>query len=141
MGIAQHTVTRQGQTIEVGVMVDQECDEPGCTEQIVRVFDRVCGEDHGDNESGCGKYFCSQHLYLDGDLFEADEDQPQLCADCAGMRPPQDSTADGDDQDDDVEVRLEFQPVETSTPFRSTRVFSNADLAELLLAWDRGKEI
>lgn len=135
-----HTVTRAGQSIEVGVTVDQECDEPGCTEQIVRTFDFLCGDDHGDNDSGCGKYFCSQHLYVDGDLFEDNEAQSLQCADCAGMR-PQESTDDSDDQDDDVEVRLEFQPAETSTPFRSARWFSGEDLAALLLAWDRGKEI
>ena len=104
MSETQHTVIRAGQSIEVGVAVDQECDEPGCTEKIVRVYDFVCGEDHGDNESGCGKYFCSQHLYLDADVFDADGDQPQLCADCAGMREPQNDAAGGEDPDTETET-------------------------------------
>ncbi|MFC1428554.1 hypothetical protein ACEZCY_35870 [Streptacidiphilus sp. N1-12] len=48
---------------------------------------------------------------------------------------------DTEPDSDATAVDLEFQPAETSTPFRSTRWFSTEDLAALLLAWDRGTEL
>lgn len=152
MGYAHQTVVRAGQTIEVGVAVDQGCDENGCTEQIVRTWDHLCGEDHGDNESGCGRYFCSLHLYLDGDASETEEPLLHLCASCSdGPRPAaadvgteQDSdpvpALDTDSGDELTEVTLTYQPADTHTPYRSVRTFTNSDLARLLLAWDDGSE-
>jgi hypothetical protein len=153
MGNAPHTVVRAGQTIEVGVAIDQDCDENGCTEQIVRTWDHLCGEDHGDNESGCGRYFCSRHLYIDGDAFETEEPLLQLCAACS--EDPQPAVADtGTEQDGDLvpaldtgpggelttEVTLTYQPADVRTPYRSVRSFTDADLVRLLLAWDDGSE-
>ena len=141
MGYAHYTVVRAGQTIEAGYAVDQECDENGCTEQINCGLDNLCGENPGDNESGCGKYFCSRHLYLGQEFFDSEEPTPQLCKACSNGTKPHDD-ADSTDQDGDLlSVQLEFQPAETSTPFRSTRRFSTEDLSALLLAWDRGEEI
>ena len=71
------------------------------------------------------------------DLSDCDEMASEL-ADELG----EDYDTDDTDPDSDlVAVDLEFQPAETTGRFRSTRWFSTEDLSELLLAWDRGKEM
>jgi len=54
---------------EAGYMVDVECDQPDCTEEINRGLAYLCGSNpdgHRDSEEpGCGKYFCYEHLDTD----------------------------------------------------------------------------
>ncbi|KEF04633.1 MULTISPECIES: hypothetical protein [Streptomyces] len=40
------------------------CEEPGCEKQIDRGLAYLCGETPGDDEYGCGGYFCGEHLYM-----------------------------------------------------------------------------
>jgi hypothetical protein len=82
MGYACYTITRNGQQIEAGYAVDQLCDETGCTEEIDRGLDHLCGETPGDPEQGCGGYFCSKHTYYS----ITDKSAPQQCARCAGLQ-------------------------------------------------------
>lgn len=64
MGNMHGTVYRNGQEIQVGYGVAAICEHPTCTEQIDRGLAYLCGETHGDNENGCGGYFCGNHLYM-----------------------------------------------------------------------------
>lgn len=49
---------------EIGYAIEAECDHPDCHEKIDRGLSYVCGNMHGGDEWGCGKYFCPKHLYL-----------------------------------------------------------------------------
>jgi hypothetical protein len=50
---------------EAGYLVDAECDKEGCTEEIDRGFDYLCGDapdgHRSFDEPGCGLYFCWTH--------------------------------------------------------------------------------
>jgi hypothetical protein len=85
MGYARYTVTRaDGIEIEAGYDVTATCEEDGCTEQIDRGLDNLCGSEPGTPDDGCGKYFCSRHLgYRD---WDTDEPQPQSCRACFEQR-------------------------------------------------------
>lgn len=86
MGNAYYTVTRNdGQQIEAGYGVEAVCEQDGCTEQIDRGLAYLCGSTPGAPEDGCGKYFCSHHLYLDWETSSA-EPQPQNCPTCFERR-------------------------------------------------------
>jgi hypothetical protein len=61
MGYAYYTLA-DGR--EAGYGVDSICDENGCTEKIDRGLWYLCGETPGDNEHGCGGYFCGEHLLM-----------------------------------------------------------------------------
>ncbi|MFF2080613.1 hypothetical protein ACFVXG_38345 [Kitasatospora sp. NPDC058162] len=57
MGNAFYTVRRaDGTEIEAGYGVDAVCEQDGCTEQIDRGLDHLCGSTPGAPEDGCGKY-------------------------------------------------------------------------------------
>src|SRR3954451_17828938 len=60
MGYA-HYVLADGR--EAGYGVEATCDEDGCTEKIDRGMGYLCGDEPGEDEFGCGKYFCGRHLY------------------------------------------------------------------------------
>ncbi|MEE6264933.1 hypothetical protein V2E29_04630 [Streptomyces diastatochromogenes] len=64
MGYARYEVFRRGQTIEAGYDVATTCEQPSCNETIDRGLAHLCGETPGDDEHGCGGYFCDQHLYM-----------------------------------------------------------------------------
>lgn len=59
---------------EIGYSVEATCDLHGCNEKIDRGLAYVCGSMHDGGEHGCGRYFCSSHLF-----FGAPE---QLCERC-----------------------------------------------------------
>lgn len=63
MGNMHGTVHRNGKEIRVGYGVPTTCEHPACRAQIDRGMAHLCGENHGDNEHGCGGYFCGNHLY------------------------------------------------------------------------------
>lgn len=47
-----------------GYGVDDVCHREDCPERIDRGLAYLCGEDpHGGGESGCGLFFCENHLY------------------------------------------------------------------------------
>ncbi|MFE9427791.1 hypothetical protein ACFYNO_33075 [Kitasatospora sp. NPDC006697] len=85
MGYAHYTVTRHdGIEIEAGYAVEAVCEQDGCTEQIDRGLDQLCGSWPGTPEDGCGGYFCSRHLYY-GD-WESEEPQSLNCKPCIDKR-------------------------------------------------------
>lgn len=48
---------------EVGYGIEATCDEPGCNVRIDRGLDYRCGfHFKSDIDSGCGRYFCYNHL-------------------------------------------------------------------------------
>jgi hypothetical protein len=84
MSYAFYTVTRDdGATIEAGYGVPAVCQRDGCTEQIARGLDSLCGSAPGTPDDGCGGYFCSRHLYL---AWDTDEPRPQNCRPCTDQR-------------------------------------------------------
>jgi hypothetical protein len=48
---------------EIGYGVPAICDYPGCNERIDRGLSYVCGGQPYGGETGCGLYFCIEHLY------------------------------------------------------------------------------
>lgn len=52
---------------EAGYGVEAECDHPECSEQIDRGLAYLCGRHpdgwRGDEEPGCGRYFCGKHEF------------------------------------------------------------------------------
>ncbi|MGK4586191.1 hypothetical protein [Kitasatospora sp. HPMI-4] len=85
MGYAYYTVTRHdGIEIEAGYAVEAVCEQDGCTEQIDRGLDQLCGSEPGAPEDGCGGYFCSRHLYYPD--WESEEPQPLNCKPCVENR-------------------------------------------------------
>ncbi len=63
MGYASYTLPdgREG-----GYAVDATCDLDGCEAEIDRGLGYLCGSVPGGHPFGCGKYFCSAHLYYGG---------------------------------------------------------------------------
>lgn len=49
---------------EVGYGVPTICGEPGCDTAIDRGLSYLCGRMHGDEQYGCGGYFCEEHLFF-----------------------------------------------------------------------------
>lgn len=64
MGYGHYVVTRGGQEIEAGYLVEAECEKEDCTERIYRGVGQLCGRVPGGDEYGCGGYFCDAHLHL-----------------------------------------------------------------------------
>ena len=61
MGYGYYTRTIDGVERHMGYAVVCECDHPRCHEKIDRGLDYLCGEDPGETEHGCGRYFCGKH--------------------------------------------------------------------------------
>jgi hypothetical protein len=55
-----YAVARDGR--EIGYSVEATCDHPECDAMIDRGLGYLCGEMHEDEQFGCGKYFCQDHL-------------------------------------------------------------------------------
>lgn len=48
----------------IGYGVEATCDFEGCDEKIDRGLGYCCGSMHnGDNDDGCGRYFCGAHQW------------------------------------------------------------------------------
>lgn len=75
---------------QVGYTWRAKCDWPGCGTMIDRGLAYCCGGMHGDNECGCGNYFCAEHRK--GVRREYSPASPrgyryvEVCNDCA--KPP-----------------------------------------------------
>ena len=65
-----------------GYAHEAECDEQGCSTEIDRGLAYVCGNMHGGDGVGCGKYFCADHLILIDDPRESGQ-VVQVCRECA----------------------------------------------------------
>jgi len=48
-----------------GYGVEDVCHEEGCSEEIDRGLAYLCGDEPGrESDHGCGRWFCSGHLYV-----------------------------------------------------------------------------
>lgn len=65
---------------EIGYGVTAVCDHPGCTAEIDRGLAYACGGMHGGGDQGCGRYYCSAHLFFAG------EPTTSLCERCVDCR-------------------------------------------------------
>lgn len=65
---------------DVGYGVPATCDHPGCTARIDRGLDYICGGRPFGGETGCGLFFCHEHLLVG--------ERCQQCQRCAEGRPP-----------------------------------------------------
>ncbi len=68
---------------DVGYGVPSICDHPDCRTEIDRGLAHVCGGDIYGGETGCGLFFCPDHL--DGD---------NLCDRCANKQSPYNPSPD-----------------------------------------------
>jgi hypothetical protein len=50
-----------------GYNIDDVCNRDDCDEKINRGVDALCGDQPGyETSEGCGRWFCSEHLYSSG---------------------------------------------------------------------------
>ncbi|KWR88788.1 hypothetical protein [Cupriavidus sp. IDO] len=49
---------------DIGYGVPAICDHPDCNKKIDRGLAHICGGEPYGGESGCGLYFCANHLYV-----------------------------------------------------------------------------
>ncbi|GAB4590014.1 hypothetical protein [Nocardia sp. IFM 10818] len=66
---------------DIGYGVPSRCDQIDCTTQIDRGLAYVCGGEVYGGETGCGLYFCHDHLLFCSDGI-------QLCQRCRAGEPP-----------------------------------------------------
>lgn len=66
----------------IGYGTGAMCDAPECFAIIHRGLSYVCGNMHGGEEYGCGRYFCRKHLIT---CEMVDNSHNQLCAGCYGL--------------------------------------------------------
>jgi hypothetical protein len=78
MGWGDCGLDSQGRPI--GYVHSATCDHPDCNEKIDRGLSYACGGMHGQNEYGCEKYFCEDHLQ--NAVFEYGE-YHNICDQCA----------------------------------------------------------
>ena len=64
---------------DIGYAHSAYCDHPGCDAVIDRGLSYACGGMHGNNEIGCEKYFCADHLEY---TVEHDEEFNPVCEGC-----------------------------------------------------------
>lgn len=76
MGWAYCGKDSQGRDIGYGVFAF--CDHPGCNKRINRGLSYACGENHGEHDYYCEKYFCSDHLFY-SDHPDAER---RVCKEC-----------------------------------------------------------
>lgn len=62
MGWANCGTDEKGRPI--GYAVSAVCDHKSCHTKIDRGLSFVCGDMHGGGDHGCGKYFCTKHLFI-----------------------------------------------------------------------------
>lgn len=60
---------------DIGYGVPSHCDQPDCGAEINRGLAYVCGGEPYGGETGCGLYFCSEHLGL---LLAVEDDEPHV---------------------------------------------------------------
>lgn len=63
----------------IGYAHGATCDAPGCSAEIDRGLSYVCGNMHGGDTYGCGRYFCTPHMTV---CEMSDGSYNQLCAGC-----------------------------------------------------------
>ena len=77
---------------DIGFDVTANCDHPDCKNTIDRGINHVCGSEPYGGDTGCGLYFCADHLET---RTVSDEEGPTaLCAQCASGKEPFEPTPD-----------------------------------------------
>jgi len=66
---------------DIGYGVPAYCDHPRCKAEIDRGLSYVCGGEPKGGEYGCGRYFCSRHLFNT-------PRRPQRCQRCCNRKHP-----------------------------------------------------
>lgn len=83
---------------DIGYGIPALCDHPECGAEIHRGLDYVCGGEPRGGETGCGLYFCYEHLLYsipEHAQEEADdEDLRQRCERCIKAEEPFAATPD-----------------------------------------------
>lgn len=74
---------------DIGYGVPATCDQPGCGREIDRGLSYVCGSEPLGGESGCGLYFCAEHLRYDHGASHT-----LLCERCLASQEPFTPTPD-----------------------------------------------
>lgn len=77
---------------DIGFDVTATCDHPDCQKAINRGVEHVCGSEPYGGDSGCGLYFCADHL--ETKTLDADEGPISVCAQCASGKEPFEPTPD-----------------------------------------------
>jgi hypothetical protein len=72
---------------DCGYGVPAECDHPHCHESIDRGLGYLCGDRPGDDQFGCGLYFCEDHRVGYRQPRGLDR-RIELCSRCWNYRPP-----------------------------------------------------
>lgn len=67
---------------DIGYMVPATCDHEGCNQDINRGLSFACGGLHGEDEYGCDKYYCSEHL---NNVLEDGGQIYHICDDCTSV--------------------------------------------------------
>jgi len=77
---------------DIGFGVSAACDHPNCANTINRGVEHVCGGEPYGGDSGCGLYFCDDHL--ENKAPNANEEAVPLCARCSSGKEPFEPTPD-----------------------------------------------
>ncbi len=77
---------------DIGFDVPAICDHPDCEKAIHRGVEHVCGSEPYGGDSGCGLYFCEDHLELK--TLDASKESTALCAQCSSGKEPFEPTPD-----------------------------------------------
>ena len=77
---------------DIGFDVPSICDHPDCEKQIHRGLEHVCGGEPYGGDSGCGLYFCEEHLA--GRVRDDANDPQPACDRCAAGKKPFKPTPD-----------------------------------------------
>ncbi len=71
---------------DIGFDVPATCDHPECKKTINRGVEHVCGGEPYGGDTGCGLYFCEQHIQIK--TLDVDKEQIPLCSQCLSNKEP-----------------------------------------------------
>lgn len=71
---------------DIGYAVPAYCDSPKCNKKIDRGLAYVCSGQPYGGETGCGLYFCSEHLYFH--TMRANPQEGPFCIRCIRHKTP-----------------------------------------------------
>lgn len=74
---------------DIGYGVPAICDHPGCCAEIDRGLGYVCGGEPYGGDTGCGLFFCGDHLVYSGKRASTGQvERHPHCARCRNRQPP-----------------------------------------------------
>jgi len=77
---------------DIGFDVPATCDHADCTKAIHRGVEHVCGSEPYGGDSGCGLYFCEDHLTQQTPA--SGQEKIELCDRCVSGKEPFEPTPD-----------------------------------------------